>query len=103
MDTLEAPTARVERTVLMGSRKHVIPPAILAVRMQRYSVYLMLLAFGLLAVNFRNLTATNVIWYASILCAVFAILCAVAVTILNAIAWNFDRLLLQMKEQSSKD
>lgn len=100
MDTMEAPPLKVEKTVLMGSRKHVIPPAILAVRMQRYSVYLMVLAFILLAVNYRALKLSSVLWYASILCAVFGILCAVAVTILNAIAWNFDRLLLQMKDVS---
>jgi hypothetical protein len=100
MDTIESPPPRVEKTVLMGSRKHVIPPAILAVRMQRYSIYLMVLAFILLAVNYRALTVSSVLWYSSILCAVFGLLCAVAVTILNAIAWNFDRLLLQLKEVS---
>jgi hypothetical protein len=102
METLELPLKTVEKTVLMGSRKHVIPPAILAQRMQRYAIYLIVLAFVLLAINYRALRLSSVIWYASILCAVFGILCAVAVTILNAIAWNFDRLLLQMKE-SSKD
>ena len=78
-------------------RKHVIPPAVLAVRMQRYSVALMILAFVLIATNFVNLSLEKVLWFAALLTAVFAILCAVTVVILNAIAWNFDRLRDELK------
>ena len=78
-------------------RKHVIPPALLAKRMQRYSVALMALAFILLAVNLPNLTLEKVLWFAVGLIAVFAILCAVTVVILHAIAWNFDRLRVELK------
>lgn len=77
------------------TRKHVIPPALLAHRMQRYSVALMALAFILMAVNYANLSLPTVLWFAAGLTAVFALLCAVTVVILHAIAWNFDR----MKEE----
>jgi len=78
-------------------RKYVIPPAVLAIRMQRYSIVLMVVAFILLAVNFAELSLEKVLWFAAILIAVFAILCAVTVVILNAIAWNFDRLREELK------
>lgn len=73
-------------------KRAVIPPAILARRMQRYSIYLILLAFLLVGVNYDALTPSAVLWFAAGLTAGFAILCAVAVVLLNAIAWNFDRL-----------
>lgn len=73
-------------------RKHVIPPAVLAGRMQRYSIYLMVAAFLLMAANFSALSVSAVLWFASGLVAGFALLCATAVVMLNAIAWNFDRL-----------
>lgn len=78
-------------------RKYVIPPALLAIRMQRYSVALILLSFVLIAVNFANLSLEKVLWFAAGLTAVFAILCAVTVVILHAIAWNFDRLREELK------
>ena len=78
-------------------RNYVIPPAVLAIRMQRYSIALMLVAFVLVAVNFADLSLERVLWFAAILTAVFAILCAVTVVILNAIAWNFDRLKEELK------
>ena len=83
---------------LFIERKHVIPPAVLAARMQRYSVALMALAFILVATNFANVTMEKVLWFAAGLTAVFAILCAVTVVILNAIAWNFDRLRDELKD-----
>lgn len=78
--------------VAQPERRHVIPPAVLAGRMQRYSVYLMVAAFLLVAANFAALSASAVLWFAAGLVAGFALLCAIAVVILNAIAWNFDRL-----------
>jgi hypothetical protein len=65
--------------------------------MQRYSVALMVVAFVLLAVNYADLSVETVLWFAAMLTAVFAILCAVTVVILNAIAWNFDRLQDELK------
>jgi hypothetical protein len=78
-------------TVQVGKRA-VIPPAILAQRMQRYSIYLIVTAFLILGVNYDALNLSSVLWFAAGLSAGFAILCAVAVVLLNAIAWNFDRL-----------
>ena len=79
------------------TRRHVIPPALLAHRMQRYSLALMILAVVLVAVNYVNLTLPTVLWFAAGLTAVFALLCAVTVVILHAIAWNFDRLTEELK------
>ncbi|MEJ2217866.1 MAG: hypothetical protein P8099_14745 [Gemmatimonadota bacterium] len=73
-------------------KRAVIPPAVLAHRMQRYSIYLIVAAFLLMALNYDALSLSAVLWFAAGLSAGFAILCAVAVVLLNAIAWNFDRL-----------
>ena len=78
------------------SRKHVIPPAVMAHRMQRYSMSLMIVAFLLIGLNFTTLSREVVLWFAAGLTAVFAILCAVTVVILNALAWNFERLKLEL-------
>jgi len=74
------------------ARKHVIPPAVMAHRMQRYSITLMIVAFLLIGLNFTTLSREVVLWFAAGITAVFAILCAIAVVILNALAWNFERL-----------
>ena len=60
--------------------------------MQRYSLYLLGVAFALIGLNYPSLTMSSVLWFAAGLCAAFALLCAIAVVILQAIAWNFDRL-----------
>ena len=73
-------------------RKHVIPPAILAHRMERYAVYLMSVAFLLMGLNFGALSLEAVLWFATGLAAAFALLCAIAVVVLNGIAWNFERI-----------
>lgn len=69
-----------------------LPPSIQADRMQRYSIYLMVCAFLLIAANWAELTVSGVLWFAAGLSAGFALMCAIAVVILNALAWNFDRL-----------
>ncbi len=74
------------------TRKYVIPPAVMAHRMQRYSIILMVVAFLLIGVNFTTLSREVVLWFAAGITAVFALLCAIAVVILNALAWNFERL-----------
>ncbi|MFQ6044909.1 MAG: hypothetical protein ACE5PT_00945 [Gemmatimonadales bacterium] len=73
-------------------KRAVIPPAVLAARMQRYSLYMMVIAFLIILVNVGSLKLETILWFASGLAAGFAIMCAISVTILNAIAWNFDRL-----------
>ena len=75
-----------------SERKHVIPPHVEAARMQRYSIYLMVGAFALVGVNYASLTMASVLWFAAGISAAFGLLCAIAVVILHAIAWNFDRL-----------
>jgi hypothetical protein len=79
-------------TIAPGGKKYIIPPHVQADRMHRYSIYLLVVAFLLLGLNYASLTMANVLWFAAGLCACFALLCAIAVVILHAIAWNFDRL-----------
>jgi membrane protein YdbS with pleckstrin-like domain len=69
----------------------------MAQRMHRYSIYLIVMAFLLMAVNMGSLSLEAVLWFASGLAAGFALLCAISVTILNAIAWNFDRMKEELK------
>jgi len=79
------------------TRKHVIPPAVMAHRMQRYSITLMIVAFLLIGLNFTTLSREVVLWFAAGITAMFAILCAIAVVILNALAWNFERLRQELR------
>ena len=74
------------------ARRHVIPPAVQARRMQRYSIQLILLAFMLVAANYQALSLESVLWFAAGITAGFSVLCAVCVVILNGLAWNFDRM-----------
>ncbi len=80
-----------------SEKKHVIPPHVQANRMQRYSLYLLGVSFALIGLNYPVLTMASVLWFAAGICAAFALLCAVAVVILQAIAWNFDRLREEQK------
>ncbi|MFQ5552054.1 MAG: hypothetical protein ACE5FJ_12545, partial [Gemmatimonadales bacterium] len=70
----------------------VLPPGIQAQRMHRYSIYLIVLAFVLVGMNVTALSVGAALWFAAGLTAAFSIVLAAAVVILNAIAWNFDRL-----------
>ena len=76
--------------------KFVIPPAVLAHRMQRYALYLMICAFLLMALNYNSLSLEAVLWFASGLAAVFALLCATSSVLLNAIQWDYERLKEEM-------
>lgn len=80
-----------------NKRRHVIPPAVQAQRMQRYAIYLMVLAFALVGANYQSLTLEGVLWFAAGLTAGFSVLCAVAVVILNGLAWNFDRMRVELQ------
>ncbi|MFQ5704654.1 MAG: hypothetical protein ACE5HT_11600 [Gemmatimonadales bacterium] len=77
-------------------RKHVIPPALMAHRMQRYSLALMILAFVFFVPMLGDLTMEKVLWFGAGVTAVLAIMCAIAVAILHALAWNFDRMKMEM-------
>ena len=52
-----------------SERKHTIPPHVQATRMQRYSLYLLGVAFALIALNYPSLTMASVLWFAAGLCA----------------------------------
>jgi hypothetical protein len=73
-------------------RKFVIPPAVLANRMQRYAVYLIVCAFALMLANVRALSLEALLWFATAMAAAFALLCGVTAVILNAVQWTFERL-----------
>ena len=73
-------------------RRPIIPPVVQAARMQRYSLYLVVLAFIIVGANYQALTMASVLWFAAGITAAFSLLCAITVVILDAIAWNFDRL-----------
>lgn len=88
----ESAEPRAVRRSAGVTRKPVIPPAVLAHRMQRYAVYFMVMALLLLLGQVDALSPKTVLWFATGLAAAFSLLCAVTVVILNAIAWNFDRL-----------
>lgn len=77
---------------LVIQRKYVVPPAVMAFRMHRYSIALIIMAILLVILNFSMVNLPVLLWFAAGLAAVFALMCAVTVVVLNAIAWNFDRL-----------
>ena len=82
-------------------RRHIIPPAVQAARMQRYSLYLVVLSFIIVGANYQSLTMGSVLWFAAGITAAFSLLCAITVVILDAIAWNFDRLQSEMDGRRS--
>jgi hypothetical protein len=65
--------------------------------MQRYAVYLMVMAFVLVGANYEALTLERVLWFAAGTTAGFSVLCAVAVVILHGLAWNFDRMRVELQ------
>ena len=93
---MKRPTIETSPGIFMV-KKHTIPPAVMAHRMQRYSLLLMILAFFLLVPMLNALTLENVLWFAATIVAVFAIMCAVTVVILHALAWNFDRIKQELR------
>jgi hypothetical protein len=78
-------------------RGYVIPPSVQADRMHRYSIYLVATSFLIVGANYQSLTMTSVLWFAAGITAAFSLLCAICVVVLHAVAWNFDRLLEEMK------
>ena len=67
-------------------------PGLLALRTQRYAIYLSILAIVLVVFNSSAITQESVLWFLALVAALFAIVCAICVTLLDAIAWNFERL-----------
>ena len=79
-------------SLIIFMKKHVNLPALLAFRMQRYSLLLIVVAMVSLFFNRAEITPGTGLWFVAGLSAVFALLCGIGVTILDAIAWNFERL-----------
>lgn len=73
-------------------KRYVIPPAVEAQRMQRYSVLLMIGAFALIGINIAELTPGRLLWFGAMLLAVVAIVLAAAAVVLRALQWHYDRL-----------
>ncbi len=73
-------------------KRWVVPPAVMAQRMQRYSLAFIIISFLLVGLNWATVTLPIVLWVAAGLAAMFALMCAITVVILHAVAWNFDRL-----------
>ena len=87
---MKRPTVEAGPSVVI-EKKYVVPPAVMAHRMQRYSLVLIVVSFLLVALNYTTLTSF-MLWFAAGLVAAFGLMCAVTVVILHAIAWSFDRL-----------
>jgi hypothetical protein len=77
---------------IVTPRKFGLPPAVLADRMQRYAVYLIVCAFVLMLANVRAFSLGALLWFATAIAAAFALLCGVTAVILKAIHWNYERL-----------
>jgi hypothetical protein len=88
---MKRPTVEAGPAVII-EKKYVVPPAVMAHRMQRYSVALIFISFLLVVLNYSTVNLPVVLWFAAGVAAAFALLCAVTVIVLHAIAWNFDRL-----------
>ncbi len=74
------------------NKRYVIPPAVEAERMRRYSVLLMIGAFALIGINIEELTPGRLLWFGALLLAILAIVLAAAAVILRALQWHYDRL-----------
>jgi len=73
-------------------KRYVIPPAVEAERMRRYSVLLMIGAFVLIGANIAELTLGRLLWFGALLLATGAIVLAAAAVLLRALQWHHDRL-----------
>jgi hypothetical protein len=73
-------------------RRQVIPPAVEAVRMRRYSVFLVIGAFVLLGLNFVELTPARLLWFGAILLGVMGIVLGAAGVVMRGLQWHYDKL-----------
>jgi NhaP-type Na+/H+ or K+/H+ antiporter len=73
-------------------RRNVIPPAVEAERMRRYSVVLMIVAFVLLGLNIQELTPARLLWFGAILLAVMGIVLGAAGVVMRGLQWHYDKL-----------
>jgi len=73
-------------------KRHVIPPAVEAERMRRYSVILMVVAFVLLGLNVQELTPSRLLWFGALLLAVMGIVVGAAGVVMRGLQWHYDKL-----------
>jgi hypothetical protein len=73
-------------------KRHVIPPAVEAERMRRYSVILMIIAFILLGANHAEVTTARLLWFLALLLAVMAIVVGASAVVMRGLQWHYDRL-----------
>lgn len=73
-------------------KRAVIPPAVEADRMRRYSVLLMVGAFALLGANVMEFSLGNLLWFAALLLANVAIVLGTGAVVMRGLQWHYDRL-----------
>ncbi|MGA2382190.1 MAG: hypothetical protein ABSG61_02040 [Gemmatimonadales bacterium] len=73
-------------------KRHVIPPAVEAERMRRYSVFLVVGAFVLLGLNFSELTPARLLWFGAVLLGVMGIVLGAAGVVMRGLQWHYDKL-----------
>jgi hypothetical protein len=73
-------------------KRHVLPPAVEAERMRRYSVVLVIGAFFLVGLNFSELTPTRLLWFGAVLLGVMGIVVGAAGVVMRGLQWHYDKL-----------
>ena len=73
-------------------KRQVIPPAVEAERMRRYSVVLIIGAFFLVGLNFAELTPARLLWFGALLLGVMGIVVGAAGVVMRGLQWHYDKL-----------
>ena len=73
-------------------KRHVLPPAVEAERMRRYSVILVIGAFFLVGLNFNELTPARLLWFGALLLGVMGIVLGAAGVVMRGLQWHYDKL-----------
>lgn len=79
-------------SLVFFTQEYVNLPAYLAKSTKRYAIILSIVAVIAIAVNASSITQEKALWAIAGVSLVFAIICGIGVTILDAMAWNFERL-----------
>ena len=78
-------------------KRHVIPPAVEAERMRRYSVLLVIGAFFLVGLNFNELSPARLLWFGAVLLGVFGIVLGATSVVMRGLQWHYDRLAEELR------
>ena len=78
-------------------KRQVIPPAVEAQRMTRYSVLLMIGAFFLVGLNLAELTPSRLFWFGAILLGDIGIVVGATSVVLRGLQWHYDRLAEELR------